>query len=144
MLPETIFAQAVVGPSYRRYTKAFTVGMVATLLAYGLQVISKRSDAVSMSVIWLMIGASAVLLVTTWYIVTSRTTIDSKGIRQDWFFKKDFAWHEISKVKFIRLPFSSRLVILGARGPFRAVNSGCKELDAAFRQLENFYLGKTA
>jgi hypothetical protein len=143
MLPETLFAQPVVGPAYRRYTKIFTIGMVATLLAYGLQVFNRRSDAVSMSIIWLMLGAAAVLLVTTWYIVTSRTTIDSKGIRQDWFFKKEYSWYEISKVKFIRLPFSSRLVILGARGPFKAVNSGCKELDDAFRQLENFYLGKT-
>jgi hypothetical protein len=142
MLPEMMFAQPVVGPAYRRYTKAFTIGMVVSLLAYGLQVMSKRSDAVSNSVIWLMVGAAAVLIVTTWYIITSRTTIDSKGIRQDWFIKKEFSWHEISKVKFIRLPFSSRLVILGARGPFRAVNSGCKELDAAFRQLEDFYLGK--
>jgi hypothetical protein len=142
MLPEQRFAVPVTGPAYRKYTKFFTVSMVFSIFAYGLQVFAMRKEAVASSVLWLMLGACVVLGVTTWYIVTAKTTIDSKGIRQDWFFKKDFSWHEIGRVKFIRLPFSSRLVILGARGPFKAVNSGTKELDIAFKQLEDFYLGK--
>jgi hypothetical protein len=143
MLPEQQFAVPVSGPSYRRYTKIFTVSMIISLLAYGIHVFTSRAQAVASPIMWLMLGAWVVLGVTAWYIVTAKTTIDGKGIRQDWFFKKEFRWHEIGRVKFIRLPFSSRLVILGSSGPFRAVNSGCKELDAAFKQLENFYLGRS-
>jgi hypothetical protein len=143
MLPEQVFVNPVVGPAYRPYTKFFTVGMVGSIMAYGLQVFMNRGQAIASPILWLLLGAFTVLLVTTWYIVTAKTTVDSKGIRQDWFFKKDYSWHEIGRVKFIRLPFSSRLVILAARGPFKAVNSGSKELDDAFRQIENFYLGKS-
>jgi hypothetical protein len=143
MLPEQYFVTPVVGYAYRRYTKFFTLSMVLSIFAYGLHVIVNRKDAVASSIIWLLLGACVVLAVTTWYIVTAKTTIDRKGIRQDWFFKKEFSWHEIGRVKFVRLPFSSRLVILAARGPFKAVNSGTKELDAAFKYLENFYSGKS-
>jgi hypothetical protein len=143
MLPEQYFATPVVGYAYRSYTKYFTLSMVLSIFAYGLQVFVNRKEAVASSIVWLLLGACVVLAVTTWYIVTAKTTIDSKGIRQDWFFKKEFSWHEIGRVKFIRLPFSSRLVILAARGPFKAVNSGSKELDAAFKYLENFYSGKS-
>jgi hypothetical protein len=143
MLPEQRFATPVIGPAYRKYTKFFTVSMVLSIFAYGIHVFTTRKEAVASPIMWLMLGACVVLAVTTWYIVTAKTTIDSKGIRQDWFFKKEFSWHEIGRVKFIRLPFSSRLVILAASGPFKAVNSGSKELDQAFKQLENFYLGKS-
>jgi hypothetical protein len=143
MLPEQRFATPVIGSAYRLYTKLFTLAMVLSIFAYGLQVFLNRKEPVASSVVSLMVGACVVLAVTTWYIVTAKTTIDSKGIRQDWFFKKDFSWHEIGRVKFLRLPFSSRLVILAARGPFKAVNSGSKELDAAFKYLEDFYTGKS-
>jgi hypothetical protein len=143
MLPEQRFAIPVVGPAYRPYTKLFTVGLIFSIFAYGAQVFGKRAESVANPILWLLAAAAGMLIVTAWYIVTAKTTIDAKGIRQEWILAKDYSWHEIGRVKFVRLPFSSRLVILAARGPFKAVNSGCKELDDAFKQLENFYSGKS-
>ncbi|HPU54636.1 MAG TPA: hypothetical protein PK359_23975, partial [Burkholderiaceae bacterium] len=138
VLPEHRFAQAVSGPSYTAWAKATTVSTVATLLLYGGQVLLKRPD-VAWPVLMLMAAGGGVLLMSTWYIVTGRTTIDNRGIRQDWLSPKVFGWHEISQARLVRMPFVPRLVVMTARGPFKAVHGGSRDLVDAFREIDRFY-----
>ena len=143
LLPEQRFASAVVGPSYRFGTKAFTVALVLGILLYGAYVLINRQAGIASSVLWLMAGGAMVMLVTCWYILVGKTTVDAKGVRQEWFFKKDYRWHEIGRARFVRMPFSSRLVIFVGGGPMKAINSGDQKLDQAFIQVANFYQGKS-
>ena len=70
---------------------------------------------------------------------TGKTTIDSKGIRQDWLTTKDYGWREIGRVRLVRMPLVPRLVVMTARGPFKAVHGGSRQLIDAFREIEAFY-----
>ena len=71
--------------------------------------------------------------------MTGKTTIDGRGIRQDWLTPKEFSWHEISQVRLVRMPLVPRLVVMTGRGPFKAVHGGNKTLVDAFREVESFY-----
>ena len=138
VLPEHRFAQAVSGPSYTTWARATTASTVAGLLLYGGQVLVKRPD-VAWPVLMLMAAGGGVLLLSTWYILTGKTTIDSRGIRQDWLTPKEFGWHEIARARLVRMPLVPRLVVMTARGPFKAVHGGSKALVDAFREIDTFY-----
>lgn len=138
VLPEHRFAQAISGPAYTRAARISTVSTVLGLGVYGAQVLVRHPD-VAWPVLLLMACAGAVLAMSTWYILTGKTTIDAKGIRQDWVFPKDYGWHEISRAKLVRMPLAPRLVVLTARGPFKAVHGGSPALLDAFREIDAFY-----
>jgi len=134
-LPEQRFAVPVIGPAYTPWARWTTAGTVVSLLAYGAQVMATRPD-VAWPVLMLMAAAAVVLLASTWYILTGKTTIDSRGIRQDWIFPKDYAWHEITRARLVRMPLMPRLVLMTPRGPFKAVHGGNKALLTAFADID--------
>jgi hypothetical protein len=139
--PWVRFATPVVGPAYRPFARMTTLTTVVGLAAYGARVLSARPD-VAWPVLVLMAAAGAVLLVSAWYILTGKTTVDARGIRQDWMFPKRFGWHEIARVRFVRMPVVPRLVVMTGRGPFKAIQSGCRELDQAFEEIVRLYGGR--
>ena len=138
VLPEHRFAQAVSGPAYTVWARCTTASTVLGLVIYGAQVLANRPD-VAWPILMLMAAGGGVLLFSTWYILTGKTTIDSKGIRQDWLTTKDYGWHEIGRVRLVRMPLVPRLVVMTARGPFKAVHGGSRQLIDAFREIEAFY-----
>ena len=143
LLPEQRFVQPVSGPSYRRSAKWMVLSTVLGLAVYGAQVLGANRD-VTAPVLLLMAAGAAVVLVSAWYMLTGRTTVDSRGIRQDWMFARQYRWHEIARARHVRMPFTSRLVISTGTGPFKAVHSGCRELDEAFRTIAAAYGGRGA
>lgn len=80
---------------------------------------------------------------TTYYILTGKTTIDSEGVRQDWFSGKTYKWDEIRKVSMLRLPMATRLVINTGKPPFKAVHSGSPVLTEAFEEIVRIYKDPT-
>lgn len=141
LLPEHRFEQAVIGPAYRPGTRLVTIHLVIGLVAYGAWVLARRDGAVATPILWLMGLALLVVLSSAWFILTGKTTVDRTGIRQDWIFPKAYRWHEISRARFIKLPFSARLMLVTGHGPIRAVHSGNAALDDAFREIARFYTG---
>ena len=135
LLPEQRFATPVTGPAYTLWARWTTASTVLGLLVYGAQVMATRPD-VAWPVLMLMAAAAVVLLASTWYILTGKTTIDSRGIRQDWIFPKDYAWHEITRARLVRMPLMPRLVLMTPRGPFKAVHGGSRALLAAFADID--------
>lgn len=138
VLPEHRFAEPVSGPAYTFWARSTTASTVVGLMLYGGQVLVTRPD-VAWPVLMLMAAGGAVLFSSTWYILTGKTTIDAKGIRQDWLFPKDFSWHEIARARLVRMPLVPRLVLMTPRGPLKAVHGGSPALLAAFREIDAFY-----
>ncbi len=136
--PSVRWTTPLTGPAYRLSAKLFTGGTLLALALYGTHVLA-RAPGIDSAVLMLMAAGGAVVLVTAWYILTGRTTIDAQGIRQDWMFAKSFGWRDIARAKFLKLPFTSRLLIVTGRGPVRAVHAGSRELEAAFREIAAWY-----
>ena len=138
---EERFKQPVTGPAYRTSARLFAIGTVIGLVAAGVKVLG-HGGQVPWPILMLLALANGVVLVSAWYIVTGKTTIDEKGIRQDWMGVKDYRWHDIARASFVRMPFTARLVLTTGYGPFKAIHSGSPALDAAFRQIAGFYSGR--
>ena len=140
MLPEQMFSTPVSGPAYRPFFRYFTFSTLSTLATYGVIVFIRRGDVATP--IWLMMAAAAfIVLLSGWYILTGRTTVDSTGVRQDWMFEKSYRWHEIARARVVRMPGSVRLVFSTGAGPLKAIHSGSRELDQAFAKIADFYRG---
>ena len=132
------FATPVIGPSFRIAAKATVVATVA-----GFVVLAASSADQWREVRWPMAILLATvflgMVVTGWYILTGRTTIDSQGIRQDWMADKHYAWNEIVRARRIRLVVTSRLMISTGHGPLKAIHGGSRELDEAFAEIAAYY-----
>lgn len=141
MLPEQLFPEPVSGRAYRPMFRYFTLSTLTSLAAYGVWVLSRRSD-VAPSILWLLAAAGVVVLAHGWFILTGRTTVDAKGVRQDWLFRKSYGWAEIARARVVRMPGSVRLVFATGPGPLKAVHSGSRQLDEAFERIAQYYRGQ--
>ncbi|MCX7273071.1 MAG: hypothetical protein NTV19_07750 [Burkholderiales bacterium] len=128
VLPEHRFAEPVSGPAYTPWARMTTITSVAGLMLYGFNVLSRHAD-IAWPILMLMATGGAVLLTSTWYILTGKTTIDARGIRQDWFTPKDYSWHEISRVRFVRMP----MVSAGGDDSARPLQGGARRQQGAAR-----------
>lgn len=136
-LPER-FATPVTGPAYRASAKIAAVTTVLSLFAYGARVIDRISELPW--TMWMLLAVAMLgVVVTTWYILTGHTTVDARGVRQQWLAPKDYTWSQIIRARHIRLPFTSRLMIRIGAGPMKAIQSGTPELDAAFKAIAAHY-----
>ncbi len=132
------FASPVTGPAYRRPAKIIAVVTVIALAVWGVR-ISEQLGELNWAIWVLLATAFGGIVATTWYIVTGQTTVDSRGVRQQWLVEQDYRWDQIVRARHVRLPFSSRLMISTGFGPHRAIQSGTPELDAAFREIAAHY-----
>jgi hypothetical protein len=90
------------------------------------------------------IAAGMVLLLLLWPLpglMTGRTRIDSRGISQQGFTRREVEWSQVQRVRFIRLGFSPRLVISAGFGRMRVFYSGSRELDEAFEHAVDLLTG---
>jgi uncharacterized membrane protein len=130
----------VSGPSFRIAAKAT---VVATLVA--IVVLAARTADQWSGIRWPMAVLLATvflgMVVTSWYILTGKTTVDARGIHQDWMAPKRYAWDEIVRARRIRLVVTSRLMISTGHGPMKAIHGGSPELDAAFAEIAAYYRG---
>lgn len=136
--PEERFATPVTGAAYRTSAKIAAGTTIASLALYGLRVID-RILAMPWTMSTLIAAAFVGVVVTSWYIFAGRTTVDAHGIRQDWIVPKSYEWSRISKARYLRLPFTSRLMLRAGFGPIKAIQGGTPELDAAFREIAAWY-----
>lgn len=135
---DQMFVTPVRGPAYRPFFRYFTFCVLLQLFAYGLYALNKAGE-VATPIVGLLAMAALVVMVSGWYILTGKTTIDQQGIRQDWFSPKVYRWPEIIRARVVKLPGSVRLVLHTGNGPFKAIHSGNAELDQAFRRIADYY-----
>jgi hypothetical protein len=137
---EKRFATPVSGPSYRVAAK---VTVLATIV--GIAVVAARTADQLTGMTWPMMVLLATvflgMVVTGWYVLTGRTTIDAQGIHQDWMAPKHYTWDQIARARRIRLLVTSRLLISTGNGPMKSIHGGSPELDAAFADIVAYYRG---
>ncbi|MGB7181201.1 MAG: hypothetical protein WA888_05265 [Burkholderiaceae bacterium] len=142
MEPEQRFATPVTGPAYGWFTRTLACAITAMVVLFAVFLLLKTEDLGSPMVL-LILGGAAAMSWTTYYILTGKTTIDSEGVRQDWFSGKTYKWDEIRKVSMLRLPMATRLVINTGKPPFKAVHSGSPVLTEAFEEIVRIYKDPT-
>jgi hypothetical protein len=117
-------AGKVEGPSFPLAVKVLATVLVAALALQGWQVIGQQP--------WRQLGwpaglflLSALVVIASgyWGILTSRTSIDGRCIRQSWLWPKEVVLADITQVKLLHVPGLSWLMV-----PRLVVRSGSMNL----------------
>lgn len=122
-LASAVFAP-VEGPSF-----PLAVKVLATALVLGLGVLGWQSLALEPwqhlkgPAGWFLLAAVLVIVSGYWGILTSRTRIDERCIRQTWLWPKEVALADITQVKLLHIPALAWLV-----APRLVVRSGTLQL----------------
>jgi len=107
--------------------------LLATVLAWGCaawllslwldgKLAHPAASGLSVNMAWFVAG-QALLLLTWWHILRSRTRIDARGLHQTWVWDKQLDLRELAYGKLIRVPgldwlISPRLYLRSLQGKF--------------------------
>lgn len=138
---EERFRTPVTGPAYRTPAKVFVVLALLFMVAFAAKNLD-RMAGLPWGMWILLATAFGGVAITAWYVVTGHTTVDSDGVHQQWMVLKSYRWDQIRRVRHVRLPLASRLMISVGFGPAKTVHSGSAELDAAFKEIAAYYRAK--
>ncbi len=133
-------AGAVTGPAYGAGFKAFSSVVTVALLAYGVS-IALRFPVLSygLGVKALLLGSAALLLLSFYWFLRSRTTIDADGIRQSFLVDKRVEWRDVRGAKMIGIPYMSWLfpprMVVRTGTSFTTFNGGSRELLIEFAKI---------
>jgi len=83
----------------------------------------------------LLVIVFVALAITTRYMQTSITTIDTLGLRQSWMTRREVAWEDVTFAKFVPMLASKRLVVFTKRGKPVVFQGGTRELQVAFAKI---------
>jgi hypothetical protein len=110
------------------------------LLGYGVS-IALRYPLLSFGfgVKALLLGAAAMLLVSYYWFLRSRTTIDADGIRQSWVIDKRVDWGDVRGAKMIGIPYCGWLfpprMVVRTGNAFTTFNGGSREVLIEFAKI---------
>ncbi len=134
------FESPVTGLAYGRGFRVAATLAVLALLVWGTRMVLVLGIGPGNGDGWIVIGATVFALLGTWYfMITSRTTIDTQGIRQSGLVERRTEWSEILHARVRGPAFSRRLVVRGVNGRFRYYFGGTPELLAAFDAIAAAY-----
>ena len=130
----------VTGPAYGGGFKLVATLLTVVLLGYGVS-IALRYPLLSLSfgVKALLLGAAAMLLVSYYWFLRSRTTIDADGIRQSWVIDKRVDWRDVRGAKMIGIPYAGWLfpprMVVRTGNAFTTFNGGSREVLVEFAKI---------
>ena len=127
----------VTGLSYKRPAAAIAVALTLGVFAYGSRLMASDVNLPPVLVLLLVAGATAMAM-TCWFIVFG-TTVDADGIRQAGITPRAWRWADIERVRLVRMPWSTRLMLAPTSGPVRVVHAGTPALEEAFRVIAEMY-----
>lgn len=131
----------------RSWPKA--IGALACLvtLVIGIQLIrtaaSENGQLASPVMIAAIVLSYIGLIAITWYMLVGHTTINEKGIQQQWIMRREISWHELRFAKFVPLLYSKRLICFPTRGRPIVFQGATKELQVAFAEISLVYKRST-
>jgi hypothetical protein len=134
VLPEHYFATPVVGPAFGWVFRMVCITLVGTLAVYAIQVWRSSPQINNTTLAWLLAGGCLVMI-GAYTIAFGMTTIDSKGIRSTGWFKTELSWHEMVSARYLRVPYSHRLLITRTYGPMRTFHAGDAKMEAAMQEI---------
>jgi len=138
---EERFRTPVTGPAYRMPAKVFVVLTLVFMVFFAARNLDQMA-ALPWAMWVLLAAAFGGVVITSWYVVTGNTTVDSAGVHQQWMVEKSYRWDQIKRARHVRLPLASRLMISVGFGPAKAIHSGSAEIDAAFKEIAAYYRAK--
>jgi hypothetical protein len=130
----------VTGPAYGGGFKLVATLLTVVLLGYGVS-IALRYPLLSFGfgVKALLLGAGAMLLVSYYWFLRSRTTIDATGIRQSWVIDKRVDWRDMRGAKMIGIPYAGWLfpprMVVRTGNSFTTFNGGSREVLVEFAKI---------
>ncbi len=131
----------VEGPAFSLVFKALTTAIVGGCCAGMTQLWLKGgfASAATTGVGWFMAGMG-LLLITWWYILRSRTRLDSQALYQSWIWDKKLELRELAYCKLIRVRglewlIAPRLYARTLMGKFSVFYAATPELVAEFERL---------
>lgn len=133
-------AEAVTGPAYGGGFKLVATLLTVVLLGYGVS-IALRFPLLSfgIGVKALLLGAAVMLLVSYYWFLRSRTTVDATGIRQSWVIDKRVEWREVRGAKMIGIPYLGWLfpprMVVRTGNSFSTFNGGSQDLLVEFAKI---------
>jgi hypothetical protein len=132
--------KTVTGPAYGAGFKTTATIITVALFGYGANIALRFPlPQFGLGVKALLIGGSALLLLSYYWFLRSQTTIDAKGIRQTWMFDKRVAWSDIRSAKMIGIPHASWLfpprLVVRTGVSFVTFNGGSQEVLIEFAKI---------
>ncbi len=128
----------VTGLSYKRPAAAIAVVLTLAVFGYGSRLMA-ADVALPAPLLLVLIAGAVAMAMSCWFIVFGTTTVDAEGIRQAGITPRSWRWDDIERVKLVRMPWSTRLMLAPVKGPTRVVHAGTPALDDAFRAVAEMY-----
>ena len=133
-------AVAVTGPAYGGGFKLVATLLTVVLLGYGASIALRYPlFSLGFGVKALLLGACAMLLVSYYWFLRSRTTIDATGIRQSWLIDKQVDWRDVRGAKMIGIPYCGWLfpprMVVRTGNSFTTFNGGSRALLVEFAHI---------
>ena len=131
---------SVTGPAYGAGFKLVATLLTAVLLGYGASVAQRFAlQSLGLGVKALLAGAGVMLLVSYYWFLRSRTTIDAAGIRQSWVIDKRVDWDDVRGAKMIGIPYAGWLfpprMVVRTGNAFTTFNGGSRDVLVAFAKI---------
>jgi hypothetical protein len=134
--PENEVTGPAYGPGFKTVASFMTIG----LLAYGVS-IALRFPLLSLGfgVKAMLLGAAVLLVLSYYWFLHSRTTVDGDGIRQSWVIDKRVEWRDMRGAKMIGIPYAGWLfpprMVVRTGTSFTTFNGGSRELLIEFAKI---------
>jgi len=131
---------SVTGPAYGAGFKLVATLLTTVLLGYGVSV-AQRFPLLSLGlgVKALLAGAGAMLLVSCYWFLRARTTIDADGVRQSWVIDKRVDWGDVRGARMIGIPYAGWLfpprMVVRTGNAFTTFNGGSREVLVEFAKI---------
>jgi len=130
------FLQPISGPAYGRFFRVVATAMLVGVLAMALRAVLQVPGDVGLADRFGVLGLGLLALAASyWFMFTSTTTIDDKGIRQSGLVEKKVEWSEVYSARLLGPRFARRLMVRTINGRFRFFFGGSPELQAAFERI---------
>ena len=140
--------QPLCGPAFSRAFKSMASLVMLSLIVWGARVIeTPQIHTASLTVKLALTAILAMIVLFYYYLMVSRTRISATEISQTWLADKHVRIAEITKAKFIYIPylswlFAPRMVVRTQNGFLTMFYAADPKVLAAFAQLAMLTQGK--
>jgi len=121
------------GPAFPVVVRCLVTALTAWVFLAGWRIVDQPTvRQAPFAAQALVVAGLAVLLVVTFWVWRSRTTVTAVDIRQTWIWSKRVAWADVSHAKMIYVPYLAWLV-----APRLVVRSGAAGMVTVFHAADH-------
>ena len=130
----------VTGPAYGDGFKWISTVITVALFGYAASIATRFPLLqYGLGVKALLLGGATLMLISYYWFLRSKTTIDETGIRQTWMFDKRVEWRDVRSAKMIGIPYASWLfpprLVVRTGVSFVTFNGGSQDVLVEFAKI---------